>query len=360
MRAIYIDESGNTGSNLLDKNQPVFATASCDYSLEEAEYLLSKLPSSTATEAHFKRLRKFPAGRDSIIKLLTDNLINSRRIKVYLIHKEFMVLTKIVDTLVEHYYFLHGQDFYKHGQNIAYSNMLWYCLPSFCVAEQVSTMYAAFVKMIRDTSTATIYGFYNEVYKLKKSNKHINFKQEIDLILATYSIANDALSHIDKFSIDPSIPSLFIHCVQWGDIYPEGFVINHDDSSALEQQQYMIIQFMDWSKREVTAGYDRRKFKLPLKAKQLNFVDSKAVKQVQVVDILASSLSYWASSIATNNTSDAFFRQLEMVEFDNLIGNNKIWPDPSVKPEELGTVYDGTGTNPADASASFLTQVRND
>lgn len=51
LKTIYIDESGNTGSNLLDKDQPVFATASCDFSLAEAEYLLSHLPSSATAEA---------------------------------------------------------------------------------------------------------------------------------------------------------------------------------------------------------------------------------------------------------------------------------------------------------------------
>ncbi|GLR65025.1 hypothetical protein GCM10007878_24640 [Marinospirillum insulare] len=117
----------------------------------------------------------------------------------------------------------------------------------------------------------------------------------------------------------------------------------------------MVTQFMDWTKSEVVAGYDRRKFTLPLKAKTLDFVCSKQVKQIQVMDIVASSLGYWASSIATNNTSDAFFQQLDTVGFDNWLGSNKIWPQPIVDPQELGTAYDGSGANPADASAYFLT-----
>lgn len=137
MKTIYIDESGNTGSNLLDKNQPVFATASCNFSVEEASYLLSKLPASLAQEAHFKKLRKSRAGCEAIIRLLSEELVNPERIKVHVIHKEFMVLTKIVDTLIEAYYNAHGHDFYKNGRNIAYSNMLWYCLSAFCDPEQV-------------------------------------------------------------------------------------------------------------------------------------------------------------------------------------------------------------------------------
>lgn len=223
LKTIYIDESGNTGSNLLDKDQPVFATASCDFSLDEAEYLLSHLPSSAAAEAHFKRLRKSPTGRNAIIKLLTDELINTKRIKIHVMHKEFMVLTKIVDTLIESYYNAHGYDFYKNGKNISYSNMLWYCLPTFCDAEQVRAMYAAFIAMVRAASPATISAFYNEVGRLKHSNKHARFNRDINLVLATQTIAVDVLNRIDKFALDPSIPSLFIHCAQWGDDYPAGF-----------------------------------------------------------------------------------------------------------------------------------------
>lgn len=354
LKTIYIDESGNTGSNLLDKDQPVFATASCDFSLAEAEYLLSHLSISAATEAHFKRLRKSPAGRNAIIKLLTDELINTKHIKIHAMHKEFMALTKIVDTLIEFYYNAHGYDFYKNGQNISCSNMLWYCLPTFCDTEQVRAMYAAFIAMVRAASPATISAFYYEVNQLKNSNKHARFNRDIDLILATQAIAMSVLKHVDKFALDPSIPSLFIHCAQWGDDYPAGFAVKHDDSNTLEQQQHMVTQFMDWTKSEVVAGYDRRKFTLPLKAKTLDFVCSKQVKQIQVMDIVASSLGCWASSIATNNTSDAFFQQLDTVGFDNWLGSNKIWPQPIVDPQELGTVYDGSGANPADASALFL------
>lgn len=350
---IYLDESGNTGSNLLDTQQPVFTTASCDFTDEEAEYLLSKLPRSSADEVHFKRLRKTVSGQNAIVDLLSDELINLERVKVHLIHKEFMVLTKIIDILVEHYLDKLNYDLYKNGHNIALSNMLWYCQPLFCDASQVKTMYAAFVDMLRTKEEAAINRFYHAVLRLKETNSNERFNEHLDLILATRHTVHLAIARLDKFSIDPCIPALFIHCVHWGDVYPDGFAVKHDNSNALEQQQHMVTQFMDWSKQEVVAGYDRRKFTLPLKSKELSFVCSKEIKQVQVMDVLASGLAYWASKIISADTNDPLFQKLESVGFDALIGHNKIWPEPSVKPQELGTVYDG-GTNPADASALFL------
>lgn len=43
---IYFDESGNTGSNLLDPNQPVFSLASCSFSDNDARNLIGLLNSA--------------------------------------------------------------------------------------------------------------------------------------------------------------------------------------------------------------------------------------------------------------------------------------------------------------------------
>lgn len=354
MGSIYIDESGNTGSNLLDVKQPVFTTASCNFTDEEADYLLSKLSASTAQEVHFKRLRKSPAAQKAIIDLLTDSLITKNRVMLHVIHKEFMVLTKIVDILVEHFFhYKLNHDIYKQGENIALSNMLYACLPVFCGEEPVRTMYLAFVEMVQNANRNTMNSFYAKVQALKETCIREPFLKDLDLLLATESIALQALASMNKFSIDPCIPALFLHTLQWGNVYPNGFVINHDDSNTLEQQQHMVTQFMDWSKKEVEAGYDRRKFVLPLKAKSLHFVCSKQVKQVQVMDVLASAIAYWAGFLAANNEPTEFWHRLDQVGFNDLIGHNKIWPEHAVSPKELGTVYDG-GINHLDASVAYL------
>ncbi|MEZ9441325.1 DUF3800 domain-containing protein, partial [Vibrio atlanticus] len=100
--SIFLDESGNTGSNLLDKNQPVFTLASCDLSIKEAERLLSLVGSRAENELHFKRLKRNKAGQDGIIRLLSDPAVNTESIKMNVFSKRFMVTSKIVDLLIEH------------------------------------------------------------------------------------------------------------------------------------------------------------------------------------------------------------------------------------------------------------------
>lgn len=145
----------------------------------------------------------------------------------------------------------------------------------------------------------------------------------------------------------------YITFEKWGDVYPDGFIIKHDNSNALVQQQHMVTQFMDWSKKDIVAGYDRRKFTLPLKSKKLEFVCSKEIKQVQIMDVVASGMAYLVSKKINSGKRDPLFIKLEEIGIEKLIGHNTIWPSPFVTPQELGTVYDG-GTNPADATVTYL------
>ena len=105
---IYFDESGNTGSNLLDPNQPVFSLASCSFSDNDARNLIGLLNSRSPLEAHFKNLKRRKNGQDAIIRFMSSKLINTKNIKISIFLKDFMITTKIVDILIEHMMYLTG------------------------------------------------------------------------------------------------------------------------------------------------------------------------------------------------------------------------------------------------------------
>lgn len=350
---IFLDESGNTGSNIIDENQPIFTLSGCKFSEQEAIRLIELTGSKSPIEAHFKKLKRRKSGQDGIIRLMKHSLINSDRVRVELFHKKFMVTTKIVDLLIEHMMYLKGQDLYINGANIALSNMWFYCFPTFCGEEQVQSMYVSFVKMIQEQTEDKIEKFYSNVEELLKTCIHEGFKNDIGMILSTKSIIHDALDGIEKEALDPSIPALFCQCLNWGEVHPKGFHIIHDDSQTLEKQKSLFAQFMDWTQDSIELGYDRRKFNLPLKGKSLTFSSSDQYAQLQVADIVASSFSYWASGVSRGETEDYLFLELNKLGFDKLTTKNKIWPTQDVTPKDLGTEYNG-GLNPADSMANYL------
>ncbi|WP_220721336.1 DUF3800 domain-containing protein [Agarivorans litoreus] len=353
---IYFDESGNTGSNLNDPNQPVFTLASCCFNEREAKKLCDLVGCQSEHEMHFKRLKRRKPGQDGIIRLMKHSLINTDTVKVNLFHKEFMIITKVVDILIEHMLHLKGHDLYVNGQNIALSNMLYYCLNSFCDEQDVKDMSIKFVQMVKEQTPASIESFYSSVTKLKDSCSYERFEESIDLILDTSECVNSALDSLDKSALDPSIPALFAQCVQWQQSYPKGYHLIHDDSHTVEQQKLLFAKFMDLTQETIEYGYDRRKFGLPLQGKSLKFESSQNHLQLQVADIITSSFTHWATCLLNGETEDYLFSELEKLNLDKFIGHNKIWPSPDVHPADLGTVHDG-GINPADHMPDFLARA---
>lgn len=354
---IFLDESGNTGANLFDKQQPFFTMAGVNFSQREAERLLALVDSKSTKEVHFSVLKRRPSGQDAVVRMLKHSLIERANVKVCVIQKPFMITTKIVDVLIEDMAFETGFDLYENGANIALSNMLHYCLPAFCGEANVEVMQQRFIDMVKKRDAESISSFYESVETLKTNCSNEGFLSDLNLILATRRFIDGALANVDRTTLDPLIPTLFNQFVEWGKEYPKGFHVIHDESKTLGSERQIFEDFMaQYSGEEMELGYDRRKFNLPLKGKSLSFGTSHAHPQLQVADVVASAVSYWANGVARGETDDVFFKKLDQLNLRKLI-INLIWPSLDVTPESLGTVHDG-GTNAANGSAYFLMKAR--
>lgn len=264
-----------------------------------------------------------------------------------------MLTTKIVDILIEKWCFNRGLDIYKNGQNFALSNLYYFRLPAFCGEEITDKMYEKFLSMIRNQNSESIDEFYISVDKLKACSSDREFVSAIDRISITKNEINDILEGVEKSTLDPSIPSLIKHCIEWGKLYPNGFYIKHDDSKAITEQQDIFNKFMDISKITKVYGYDRRSFELPIKARSLTFHSSQEYPQLQIVDIVASSAAYYVNCLKRNERDDYLFKELQRIKIDNYFKNMVIWPTIYVTSQELGTVYTG-GINAVDGVARYL------
>ncbi|QCR38754.1 DUF3800 domain-containing protein [Nissabacter sp. SGAir0207] len=354
---IFFDESGNTGGNLLDPTQPCFTLSSSSINKQDALKALELTGSKSPIEAHFKTLKRRKSGQDGIIRLLESKYINKENVKICLIDKKYMLTTKIVDILIETWCFNRGWDLYKDGHNLALSNVYYYCLPALCGEEETDKMYQKFMNMIRIQSSESIAEFYESVDELKACSKDKRFKSTIDRISITKSEINDILENVEKNTLDPSIPSLFNHCIEWGKTYPSGFYIKHDDSKAIVEKQDLFNKFMDLSRITEVYGYDRRTFELPIKARSLTFHSSQEYPQLQIVDIVASAAAYYVNCLKKNELEDHLFKELQRIKIDSYFEGMVIWPTTSVTPQELGTVYTG-GINPANGVADYLSQYQ--
>jgi hypothetical protein len=353
---IYCDEAGNTGAALLDRVQPVFVLASLDFSDGEADELLACVKSTQGAEAKFTTLRKSERGRRKLIQFFAQQPLTLARVKTTVFHKEYMVVTKLVDIIVETLAHKDGVDLYERGGNIALSNLHFYATPVCCGRERFSNFLTSFVAMVRNKDKASIDMFFYWAWQLHSLCIDKKFQPLLaPFLMAEHSIA-EILENNNFLALDPAIPSFFNHCVAWGDQYNAEFDVLHDESKPLYAERDTLRAFMDKSIPYTEVGYDRRKFVFPLKANSLEFGDSKQFLQLQMADLIASASSY-LNACRTNGSMDDFAHSLEVdAKLDRFV-INALWPSKDVTPASLETDQEG-GINAADYIADALSKKR--
>ena len=89
---VAFDESGNTGADLLNPQQPVFALASTSLTRVEAELVLDRIRTPQTKEFKFLRLRRNDAGRRRILQFLSAPELTPETARTTYFHKRFMVV----------------------------------------------------------------------------------------------------------------------------------------------------------------------------------------------------------------------------------------------------------------------------
>ena len=102
MTTIFMDECGNTGEDLFSNDQPVFTLSSLNLTEEECLEIKQRFFGSVkASELKHASLVKRPAQQEMIINFVREMASRSDVVKFSVSHKRFILLTKIVDLIVE-------------------------------------------------------------------------------------------------------------------------------------------------------------------------------------------------------------------------------------------------------------------
>ena len=132
MATFYVDEAGFTGEDLLADDQPVFVEATSDYSLQEAETLIGDIfRGLKREELKHGRLVRNLKNRERIVELVRVVASQPERAATWIAHKEFGLVTLIVEWWMEPLAYRGGLNLYKDGANHAMANMLFVSLEGF-------------------------------------------------------------------------------------------------------------------------------------------------------------------------------------------------------------------------------------
>ena len=352
---IYGDEAGNTGPELLDPNQPVFALAFTDLTPDEARSVLATIDTA-ASEVHVADLLRRKGGATRLQRFFDHPLMTPSRVRTYVTHKEHMVVTKIVDLLIENV--AHGLDFdlYRDGLNIVLGNRIYAVLHELVDAPGRLAFLRSFVAMVRRPDDTTIETFYRQAADLRQAidPQHHEVCDEFFVpLFFSQGIVRDVLdgSRNDRYTLDPIIPSTFVLAYEWAKKYPQGLKLIHDDAKTLRLKEPELRVFMSERLAGVEVGYDERQHPAQLPIRELAFASSHSEPSIQVADVVAG-LTMRAFAARARGKTGAAVDQLIALSPQRFVTGG-IWPTDDFTPEALDLKSHG-GMHPINAYPALL------
>ena len=240
MPTFYIDETGFTGEDLLSQEQPLFAQSTNNFTADEAQEIVDDtFGGVNVKELKYTRLRRSPRNRDRIIELVRVVASDPTRAATWISHKEFALVTLIVDWWMEPLAHKYGHNLYKDGGNLGMANMLFACLEGFWSQRFRRNLLMHFQRMIR---SRTLERFAKcKVFVRKEMDKVDNERAEI-LYYFWPSFALLGLPHVrqlPKQLLDIAYPGLVFIGHIWRGRHEGPWNLVHDQSSNLARQKWM-------------------------------------------------------------------------------------------------------------------------
>lgn len=209
IRTYYVDETGFTGEDLLAEDQPIFAQATNDFSNDEAHDLIELAFSGVGSaELKYNRLARNGRHHDKIIELVRILAVDPLRVGAWIAHKEYALMTLIVDWWMEPLAHKNGLNLYKDGANHGMANMLFYCLEGFWSTAFRKKLLLHFQRMFRSRTTER----YNECRAFVEKEK-MRVDDNRDEILRYFSLSFTELGYrhvveVPERVLDIALPGL--------------------------------------------------------------------------------------------------------------------------------------------------------
>ncbi|MFF3967996.1 DUF3800 domain-containing protein [Streptomyces griseorubiginosus] len=318
---VYVDESANSGQNLLDPHQPVFTVAGVhlpdDLSASIVDEVREQLPRNLR-EPKYTSLAGSSGGRRALMRAFA--CLPEGSVRTYLVDKRFMVMTKMVDVIVEPMAHRDGYNLYEGQEALGLANLLHMAGPVMGDAGAYDRMLRAFVNWARQKATTE--ELYAAIAALKASVHDQQFVEWVEILEHCRPVADATAAKIasqeHRDELDPAIPSLYCLATTFGQTLGK-FRLVHDASKVVDRNTTRLhtVHFLPDPARP-------GEFMSPFMG-AIEFADSKDHPQLQVADWAAGATRQWAQWMA-GGSGDHFSRDLEQVVRPWLIG--LIWPAP--------------------------------
>jgi Protein of unknown function (DUF3800) len=332
---VFLDETGYTGPDLINAEQPMYVLASTIVDEVEAQALLDSCFENPHAEVKYAKRAKSRRGREQILEFLRALKVDLSRVAFFSFHKQYLLLANLIDFWLEPMMFEGGVNLYERGANIALTNVCFLTLGTCLGLGGRRELLRRFQVMTRDRTSFAYHNFWNS---LRKALKQHELLAEVlsGLLLAEHKLGEKHLGQLPDNMLDPCDIGLLQTVQHWRKQLPDSdFVLFHDESTMLERQRVFWEAILDPTNPVAEVGQDRRTIKFPLPVQGFRLEDSRDFPQLQVADLVAGAArSIWNARLT--GSSDAYHDAVvEAGVLNGLAGG--VGPTDFVTPEDLDT-----------------------
>ncbi|MET8547231.1 hypothetical protein [Micromonospora zamorensis] len=289
---IACDESGFSGTNLLHSTAPVITHASVDLVVDEAVALITELRSGFRFSPHELKSGRFlrGSGADEALGWFLTALTG--RAHVHLIDKEFFLVTRVVDFLLDEPSYAAGTRLAREQRPTALA--LYAARHS--AGSEWGAFLAAFVDLVRMKRRVPVQQSVQRFFQARDALLHHSLGAAADAVLDGLDASNvravlARLGDEDRSvppPLEPLLPALAETVLSWSDGQRQ-VLVTHDEQSALTADRLTRLQRMMAGGGASSAAADTT-WALPDAVSPLAglvMVDSRDDPRVQVADLLA-------------------------------------------------------------------------
>lgn len=288
MPTIYFDESGQTGTNLLDRDQPFFAIGSTDLAENEASGMLARhFAGRQGKELKANRLIGQSTGRRQFLGFLDELGDQAERVCGARIHKRFTVLAKMVDHLVEPVLRDRGFDFYAGDYAAKFANTTYFAFDKLLAKAQADSLMGLFHAFAREPNKAALAKLHRELRSVRKTASR-NCRTPLDLMIEG-TADFEPFANPDTFSDTNDVHvTAVVRCMDhWQSRHDGPFDVVHDESVHFFRRSHQWKRITDPALEPEIIYVGDRSMKLPIGVTSTKAARSHESASLQVCDLVA-------------------------------------------------------------------------
>lgn len=284
MTKIYMDESGYTGYDLLNKDQPFQAISAVRINEDEAERLIKFYFPNNSSELKHKKLSNRKSQWKYLIELQRE-LLKTHDVFSHACNKKYLLILLFLDNCVEPFYYDNGINFYENGHNYALASSLYYGGPIFWGKEN-------FDNLLYYYQRASKTGLDINVQFLSEHAKSLMGKEFSDVLLPISSLYFKCIDELKCKDMNTDITFIIIlglitHIEKY---VKDEYIIIHDTSKELMRYSEQLKKLIGIQEQRSFTKTQITTVSFPLNLKSVNQSNSKNSFGIQLADILAGAI----------------------------------------------------------------------